>query len=110
MRTGMLLESGRHDHDCAQVHWLSPEAAEQLALDAEMLDVLGVLRRLDWRNLLGEGNANCAAAGRIDVDSLRLAHQVARLLVPLLAFSHIGRKLHGMPIGAMVTRINIEHC
>ena len=56
VRLGMLIESLRHQHSRRQVHRPAPELGQQLALDLDVPDVLGVLRRRDRRDLLVEHN------------------------------------------------------
>ena len=52
----------------AEVHGSAPELREQPALDADVFDVFGILRRLDGRNLLGEFDGNVVGAVWVDLE------------------------------------------
>ena len=54
MNIGMLVEALGHQHVGAEIHGTSPEFGEQRALDFDVADVLGVLRRRDGRDFLVE--------------------------------------------------------
>ena len=53
-RLGVFVEALGQEHVGAEEHRPPPELAQQIALDADVLDELGVLRRLDGGDLLVE--------------------------------------------------------
>src|SRR5690606_31013987 len=95
-RVRVLIESGRQEHMGAEVHRCSIELSEQVALDTNMLDVLGVFRWLDRWNHLVELDSDDVGAVRVDFDSLRRAVEIARFAVPLLTLTPVGRQLDGV--------------
>ena len=89
VRVGVRIEAFGQKHVRAEIHRAAPEIRQELALDAYVLDVLRILRRLDRRNHLVESQLNGLAAAGIDFDLLRLAVEVAGRAAPLLAFAPI---------------------
>ena len=87
----MLIETLRQHDDRTERHRSAPEICQELALNTEVFDVARVYRRLDWRNFLRKGDVNGSRARGVDMQALGFAKQIARLLKPLLAFSHVGR-------------------
>ena len=109
MRRRMLIETCGQKDRGTEVHRLSPEGGEELALDAEMFDVLGVLRRLDRWNFLVQQDADGRGGSRIDMQEQRPVVEIPRLHVPFLAFAAFGRELDGVTVGAMKGFIGVEH-
>src|SRR5262245_13788128 len=94
----MLVEAVWQQHACAEVHRASPELRQLLALNFYVLDVPGVLGRLDRRYRLIERYRNRLRPARIDLDLSRLAVEIAGSQVPMLPFSAIHRQLHRTPV------------
>ena len=105
---GMLVETVGKEHGCAEIDGAAPEGGKELALNTDVLDVLGVFDGLDGGNIFGESEANDVIGLWIKVDELRLAEKIAGLLEPLLALAHVGRKFDGVAIGTMEGLVNIE--
>src|SRR5262245_15451877 len=70
---GMLVEAVWQQDAGAEVHRASPEFRQLLALNLYVLDVPGVLGRLDRRYHLIERDRNRLRSGRIYLDLSRLA-------------------------------------
>ena len=58
------------------MHWPAPEFRQQLALNLDVLDVLGVLRRLNGGNRLVEHQVLDRPVLRIEVDLFRRAEEI----------------------------------
>src|SRR5262249_38235264 len=95
---GMLVETVWHQDAGAEVYRAPPEFRQLLALNLYVLDVSGVLGRLDRRYHLIERDRNRLRLARIDLDLSRLAVEIAGGQVPMLPFSAIHRQLYPMPV------------
>ena len=108
VRGRMLVETFRQNNDRTEVHRTSPESGEELALHADVFDVLGVARRGDGRVLCVERNANGSGGLRIEVDAHWSIEQIAGLFVPMLPFAHVRRKLDGVAVGPVKSLVDVQ--
>src|SRR5262249_52296169 len=95
----------RYENRCIQKHRTSPEFREELALDAEMADVFRILRWIDRRNHVRQGQSHLR--GRIHFHLLRLAVQITRRAIPLLAFTVIRMEFQDVAVRPLERLINI---
>ena len=72
-------------------HRPAPEFGQQLALNPDVLDVLGVGWRLDGRNDLVELDSDDRIAARREVDLSRCAVEIPRSAAPLLTLAAVHR-------------------
>ena len=80
---------------------MSPELCQELALNLDVLDIFGILRRLNGRNLLIERNGVDRIAAWIEPHLFRSAKQIARRAIPVLSLTAVHRQLHGMAVFQM---------
>ncbi len=107
-RLGVLVESFREEDDRAEVHRPSPELAELLALDTNVLDVLRVLGRIDRRNDSIESQGYRLVRRGVDAQSSRRAVEIARGAFPLLAFAVVHGKLQHAAVGPVKRFVNVH--
>ncbi len=103
----LVIALGQQDGR-ADVHWLSPKLAHQLARKLHPLDVLRVGGDLDWRDHLAGLELDVIAGGRIQMHLLHLAVQISRRFVELLAFPTVHVRPDRVPVGAMKFRVDIN--
>src|ERR1035441_9192574 len=108
-RARMLVEALRHENVRAQNHRAPPEGAQQLALDPDVPDVLGILRRGNRRDLPIENDPNRRRRRAAETDLLGRAVQVAWREVPVLSFASIHRQLDRVAIGAVERLVAVQH-
>ena len=105
---GMSVESFGQQHVRAQVHGSAPEVAQQLALDSHVLDVLGLGRVGNGRDLLIQRDPDDLVLPGIDRDPAWPGVEVPGLAVPLLTFALVRRQLDHLAIGAAKGLIPVE--
>ena len=99
-RLRVRVPAFRQQHVRAEEHRPPPELREELALDADVLDVLRVRRIGNRRDDLVEDETDGAAPLRVDRQLLRRAEEIARRPVPLLALAPVHRELHRVAVRA----------
>jgi len=97
-----------HEDDRSEVHVATPEAGEALAPEPDVLHVLRVRRRRQWRKDVVEGEGDRRAGPRIDLDANRGRDQVARCERPLLPFPPIRRQLEDPAVRAPEGLVAVE--
>ncbi len=128
MRVRMLVKSIGHENHGAQFRGASPEFRQQIAVHVNVLnplvvdDGMVVVRaapaddRVDifqfvfkrW-NFLIQRDADRLRRFRIDMHLHRLAIQIARLYLPVLAFTLIWRQFHGVAIAEVECLVDVEN-
>ena len=111
-RVGMTLKTLGQEDVSAQMHGPSPEFSEELALDSLVLDVPGRLGLGNCRNHLVETDDDgCGGTrARLDRHFLRRAVEIARGLVPLLAFAAVHGKLERVAVATVHGLVQMNHC
>src|SRR5262245_45850595 len=90
------------------MHLSAPELRETIVLDAKVLHLRCVLRRREWWNLLVQGDSDLRTCRGIDAHLDRLAVEVARLPVPVLALALVHRHLDGVAVAAMERFVAVQ--
>src|SRR5580704_12520311 len=108
MRFRMLVETFGQKNNGADGHRRSPELAQELAVDLQVLNVFGVFRLRHRSDRLRQRNLDASVLGGINVDLLWLAVKIPGLLVPLLTLASLRRQLDGMAIGQMIGLVDVQ--
>jgi len=106
----MLIETLRHEHVGPEVHGPPPELGQQLALDLNVLNVLGVLGLADRRHDLIELDRDTRRLAWIDAQRAGRAVEVARSTVPMLSLAAVHRELHGLAVLQVERFVLVKHC
>ena len=104
----MLVVAPGQQDDGPQIQGVSPPFAQDAALDLHAPDPLGVRRRLDGWNHVGEFEADRRLRCRVHCHALRGADEVARRERPALAFPLILRRPDDMAVLAAVLRVDMN--
>ena len=104
---GVFVETLRHQDDGGEIHRCAPEPGQQLALDPDVANVLGVRLRGNGRDGFAEPDSKSGMT--VDVDLDRLGIEIARSEIPVLAFAAVRRQLHRSAIGAVEGLVDVEH-
>ena len=107
MGVGVFVEALRHQDDGGEIHRRAPKPGQQLALDTDVPNVLGVRLRRNGRDGFGKPDGKFGVI--VDVDFNRLGVKIARCEVPVLAFAAVRRQLHRSAIRAVEGLVNVEH-
>src|SRR5580704_15968871 len=98
MRFRMLVETFGQKNNGADGHRRSPELAQELAVDLQVLNVFGVFRLRHRSDRLRQRNLDASVLRGINVDLLRLAVKISGLLVPLLTLASLRGSLTVWPL------------
>src|ERR1044072_3510419 len=104
----MFIKTLGQEYVCAEVHLATPELRQLLALNLNVLDVLRVFGRFDWRNSFVELYCDAVVFGWINPNLLRSAVQITGSTIPLLSFATVHRQLHRVSILAMKRFVHVE--
>ena len=104
---GVLVEALRHQDNGGEIHRRAPKLGQQLALDTDVANVLGVRLRRNGRDGFAEPDGKFGVI--VDVDLNRLGVKIARGEVPVLAFAAVRRQLDRGAIRAVEGLVNVEH-
>ena len=91
----------------AKVHRAAPKGREQLALNLDVLQPLGVRRNFDGRDQFRKAQLDVVARGGIEVHHLVLAIQISRRPVELLPLPLVVVGPNEMTVRAMKICIDI---
>jgi len=100
VRLRMSVVTLRHENDRREIHRPAPECGQELRLDADVANVLGIRVGFDRRNNFIERHCDRRRSGTY-MNQPRFRQQIARRNVPELAFAAIRRQLHGLTVRAV---------
>ena len=98
----------RQQHGGAQINGLSPELRKQLALDLDVLHVLGIARRKRRGNFVGQAEPDLISGERVQMEIAHVTKQVSRRLVELLPFPLVHVGPDGVSVRTLEAGINVE--
>src|ERR1051326_1854494 len=103
-----LVESFWEQHGRADVHRLSPELGEQLALDSNTLGPARVGRNFEFGQGPRKRELDWRARLRVERHTLHVAHQVAGRRIEVLAFPLVVVRPDDVPVRAIELGIDVH--
>ena len=108
LHRGMRIVVLGQRNDGAQVDRLAPPLAEDLTLDLDALDRIGVRRHLHRRVDPVGGQPNRGRRRRVEVNLHGIAVEIAGRRLPVLAFPLIHVEPHRVAVGAGESRVHVD--
>src|SRR5579872_635754 len=106
--TRMRIVAHWQQNNGSQINRVTPEMAQQLALNFNVLDPRGIRRNFDRRDHLREAKLHVVAGGGIQMNTLDLTVQISGGTVEFLTFPLIHVSPNGVAVGAMELGINVD--